>query len=539
MANRLYHSDSISELSSVDDSTRTCINTSSSESFNEKGSYIDFIKSCYSLFPDSEGYYEKLVSFLSQHTTYVPSKLQSLDEFDIRQFDESITSFNDIFCPTVSDSARLKNQGSRITVTKGFVSPSLVAKLGSELRLRPEFFLNHIDIDRKQKSTPYKLHELPTVPSRLSTSIHIRILTLVNHHSATPKPQLYSQTRTRINEKCHEHERQLFDQGRYGATRFRKIYIHDSQFCSFEQMVSCSVSQKQNSWNSVFLLDNGRPDENTDLPWTQIPDTGRPLGSIPIVPLGNEPSQSPFRHDDSDGSVAIDSKHPFKHIFIEDSVDHLLLLEDPFKLISGILVTAALASSQMINFLKLDVKKCSIAPLEQLEHALEQLRFNVGLIDRIEESLIENQQLIQLGGCPSWPKAKSLQTRKRKSELQVMLGEDYSTLIKRCNRLSKKCERSINVLVSFAQLKEAQRGLSQTDQFHSLARLAFVFIPLSFIASIFGMNVAEFRLYPSIGWYFLIAVPLSAVVWFASCWNTGAIVTFGAVFTRFFHLFRF
>ena len=74
--------------------------------------------------------------------------------------------------------------------------------------------------------------------------------------------------------------------------------------------------------------------------------------------------------------------------------------------------------------------------------------------------------------------------------IQTSLKKDFRFLIARCNQLTSRCEAGSGVLVSMGQLLESQKGIDQAKQVHDLTKLAFVFIPLTYVASLFSMNIS-------------------------------------------------
>jgi Mg2+ and Co2+ transporter CorA len=63
-----------------------------------------------------------------------------------------------------------------------------------------------------------------------------------------------------------------------------------------------------------------------------------------------------------------------------------------------------------------------------------------------------------------------------------------------------------DTLLSTMSILESQKSIEQSEQVNKLTRLAFVYIPLSFISSVFGMNVKEIQANPSIWVFFATAI---------------------------------
>lgn len=215
----------------------------------------------------------------------------------------------------------------------------------------------------------------------------------------------------------------------------------------------------------------------------------------------------------------LDDFHPIKSMQIGDKVDAELLSADPFFLIARVLTTSMVSWNMLLNVIATDLENdFSVLP-DDLDSGMQQLRFDSRLIDDVLDFINEHRPTVNAGGASSWPSAQVEHQVARKKAIQAALMTDLETMEARCSRFSKKCEAAIQLLVSVAQLRESAKGIEQAKQVQLLTQLAFVFIPASFVASIFGMNVAEFQKHPSIWIFFLTAICCSTVAWIVVSWS--------------------
>jgi Mg2+ and Co2+ transporter CorA len=91
------------------------------------------------------------------------------------------------------------------------------------------------------------------------------------------------------------------------------------------------------------------------------------------------------------------------------------------------------------------------------------------------------------------------------------LKTDLEYLLARIEIISGRCNRMTDILLSTMSILESQKSIEQSEQVNKLTRLAFVYIPLSFISSIFGMNVKEIQVNPSIWVFFLTAIVFTSL----------------------------
>ena len=68
----------------------------------------------------------------------------------------------------------------------------------------------------------------------------------------------------------------------------------------------------------------------------------------------------------------------------------------------------------------------------------------------------------------------------------------YPQLLSRCILLQERTERTLQALMSSMSVLESQNALKQGSEIQKLTELAFVFIPISFVAAYFGMEVQVF-----------------------------------------------
>lgn len=273
---------------------------------------------------------------------------------------------------------------------------------------------------------------------------------------------------------------------------------------------------------AIYLIDQGKSLAGKhDLLWSDYTAGGRqkPI-VVPIIPYDEFLHELPHEPLDSttDGLNLV-SLHPFHPthdlVALEDS-DLELLHQEPFFLLSRLLLLAARSWLPLLNFVGQDIQNCLVHKENLLSPALEQLRFNAGLLERVGAFLEENQHVIRDRGAPTWPKTTDPVLNAKVLAIQASLDKNYTFLIHRCQKLLARCEAGSSILVSAAQLIEAQKGISQARQVQGLTKLAFIFVPLSFVAGLFGMNVSVLKDYPSIWIYFVIAIPLTALSWLVS-----------------------
>jgi Mg2+ and Co2+ transporter CorA len=135
---------------------------------------------------------------------------------------------------------------------------------------------------------------------------------------------------------------------------------------------------------------------------------------------------------------------------------------------------------------------------KQMELALNTLLYIKALLDDHKQRL---QQTIAFLKAHETPGSESLPSgqvlRAAATSQTVPRGElgsilaDFEELLNRSKDLGDFCIESMDLIMNTAMLRESQKAVGRADDQKRLTILAYLFLPLSLVASIFGMNVKE------------------------------------------------
>jgi CorA-like Mg2+ transporter protein len=90
----------------------------------------------------------------------------------------------------------------------------------------------------------------------------------------------------------------------------------------------------------------------------------------------------------------------------------------------------------------------------------------------------------------SWPRSPNPQQEQRAADAARQLLSYFEDLESQAKRLLVRYREAMSVLMNRAMVAEANKNLEQAKEVAKLTRLAFVYIPLSFTATFFGMNLS-------------------------------------------------
>jgi hypothetical protein len=164
--------------------------------------------------------------------------------------------------------------------------------------------------------------------------------------------------------------------------------------------------------------------------------------------------------------------------------------QEPYLLVGRILQLATMSLAKVVFVMEEDVTCCQQAKATESAAASTQLKFTLALLDRLRTYVTDNLSIVQD------------QTRLHNLSAFKDLKKDLDYLLARIEILSNRCNRITDTLLSTMSILESQKSIEQSQQVNKLTRLAFVYIPLSFISSVFGMNVKEIQTNPPM-WVFL------------------------------------
>jgi Mg2+ and Co2+ transporter CorA len=162
---------------------------------------------------------------------------------------------------------------------------------------------------------------------------------------------------------------------------------------------------------------------------------------------------------------------------------------DPTYALSELFAFAASSESQFLNLMQAQVESAITSYEDQEELSRKSLIYNKKLVDEHVRYIRETICSLKSRGESRWPKAKDLETV---AESLINLQGDFCHLLERAEHVAARCLEGIEIIINAVQLEEARKGIRQGEEMHRLTILAFFFLPLSLVASIFGMNFTEF-----------------------------------------------
>jgi len=107
------------------------------------------------------------------------------------------------------------------------------------------------------------------------------------------------------------------------------------------------------------------------------------------------------------------------------------------------------------------------------------------------QRLEENVSTLKTRGGPRWPRAQESNLRKTADAAIDEHLQDFEYLVWRAKELSGRCELCWTLIRDNLSIKESLRAIDQAQSVKLLTPIAIIYVPFSFTASFFGMNIAE------------------------------------------------
>ena len=192
-------------------------------------------------------------------------------------------------------------------------------------------------------------------------------------------------------------------------------------------------------------------------------------------------------------------------------LDMAVLLGDVFRL-------AASSECQFLNRVNAVVKdqQRHLTDEQQMELALSTLISIKTLIDEHKQRFKETIAFLKSRGalCHDNSVSGSIAPQSTSQEGLTLLHVDFEELLDRAENIGSFCVESMSLVMNRAMLKESRKAVERADDQKRLTVLAYLFLPLSLVSSIFGMNVTQLGTGSAEIWLaVVIAIPVAILAW--------------------------
>jgi hypothetical protein len=170
-----------------------------------------------------------------------------------------------------------------------------------------------------------------------------------------------------------------------------------------------------------------------------------------------------------------------------------IMATDPFYAMNELFRFSASSESQFLNLVE-----AVLAPdtgykvLDQGVLTLANLLYHQEILEEHALALRQLAEVVKARGSPTWPRGPLSESPRADAAAQT-LRKDFEHLLDRTEYLLRRCDNGMRVIMNNATIDQAQKAREQERGMHSAAtRLAFFYIPLSFVTGFYGMNFQDF-----------------------------------------------
>lgn len=439
---------------------------------------------------------------------------------------------------------------SSILFVQGYASPEWLNAIGNKHKNCVELFRRHLQFEAFT-SGGRDLYSSPALPSTSGRVFQLTIPTICarNVEVSDWEPEDLQNSRKSQSEAMGRYLKQLRTRAKVGDSVIRRSILLSKKLDVWEQTISVQVEPHEDHWTAVVWLDNGNDLANSfEGPWKPREGT-RPWETYffpVIVPqpsditqptVGKSEYYSPFStpllipQSHGHGSAEWRAAQNICHLPMQygSRLDKDLASKDALYGLSELFQFAAAAEAQFLNLISARIQQemsfvgySNVArnystSLLNLKYIKTQLKLHMENLSEIT-SILNNRQI------SDWPKAESSGSSERPSVTErtsVLLTLDFEHLLHRAGDLARECDLGVETLVNSSVLDESRRSYHMAVKVQRLTIIATIFIPLSFICSVWGMNFQELGSGTQPIWkYFASALPVIAFSLVVYTWDS-------------------
>jgi len=219
-----------------------------------------------------------------------------------------------------------------------------------------------------------------------------------------------------------------------------------------------------------------------------------------------------WKAENQDGNTIGERKFPQSAILFSKDygkfLDKQLMAVDPFYAINELFRFCTFSDAQFLNIMDASINAETGHDSMSLEKpTLTNLLYYQRMLESHLPRLRQNIILIKQHASSSWPhvsEENKNQHAKAAAAAEALL-QDMMHLEQRTKDLLERCKTGMNILMNYVMLAESRQAISQGQRVAKLTMLAFMYVPISFTTSFFGMNVTQ-----------IVSGELSIWIWFVT-----------------------
>lgn len=406
--------------------------------------------------------------------------------------------------------------GPSLLFLRGFASPQWLTAIGERHKPNPELYRRHLDFEAFTSGSR-DLYSSPSLPSSSARVFQLTIPTICTRNVGAYgyEPEDLRVARRSESEAMTRYFKQL-RKAKVADSVVRKCLILSKQEYVLEQTITVEVGPPSDNWRAIIWLDSGKDlSQSLDGPWNPRPGTRSwETYFFPVIvhqtahqdvaqPRESTRLQPPTSGFAASGQAGRANQAPAEEWRAAQNIcllpseygsqlDKDLASRDALYALSELFRFAASAEVQFLNLLhkKIEqelsfvgaegVHQRDSVSLINLKYIKTQLAWHAqGLAETI--SILRNRRSLE------WPRVSN--DVAAAEETAVLLLADFEYLLRRAETLARECEHGMVTLANSSVLQETKHSANIAMTVQRLTIIGTIFIPLSFVCSVWGMNL--------------------------------------------------
>ncbi|KUJ16430.1 uncharacterized protein LY89DRAFT_749086 [Mollisia scopiformis] len=391
---------------------------------------------------------------------------------------------------------------SHIVFMTGWQTGEWLRVLGAQCHIDPELFRRHLSfLDNVD------FFDLPPLPSKCFSIWRLRVTTICNRQVELSR-QAVKQGRDTDLEVVKRYQNELNASGVAGSSIIRRYAVHNEAVFTLEQDISISVHRKKNGgWLGMVWLDIGSSlEDGPSGPWNNHNNSPRAATSAFLPRVQQKPNAALYPPDledliyeqprNLDRIESVIGRHSQSATLLPMqyglSLDRDTMWQDALYAFSDLLNFVASSENQFINYMEEQVKAASRVFRGQEEWSLETLKYSKALLDEHISNIERTISYLEIEGEPDFPRAMTSPGLGKSQATRKMLMGDFKYLLAHTKSASAAAREGMAIILEDVMLRDARKQIGQAREVGRLSLLAYFFLPLSLVTSIFGMNFVTF-----------------------------------------------
>lgn len=413
---------------------------------------------------------------------------------------------------------------SELIFLTGYPSPEWLNAIVFRYGVDHRFLYRHLDF---LPSGQRDWYTAPDVPSRSEHFIRLLLPSIVFLGSEDRYVSIKElhKARNACADQLRQKSKNLFggSQSSTGHSIIRQVNIHSGDAIVLEQAISITVLTRQDTVKGqypaglliylnvttgmltmVIVLvwtDSGSDVDSKYIPVPNVESFHNVADAISFCPVFFERELTEWQPSSGEDSKATYSRQPLSVLPTRygETLDWSQLSEDPILILQELFNFQSAAAIQYLNMLRKTISQLTARtqPIDDGRVNMEDiLHFEYAKTILVRWSAHFRGLMQVLDAGPLRNDTASPESREKRTRMLLSLKRDLEFLENEAKTITELCDSGKSTILSNFSISEARRTTEEarlvTEFTKATTRLTFIFLPISFVTSVFGMNFQQF-----------------------------------------------